>query len=230
MDSYNSEKKDAERTIERADSAIESTQAELEEAIEGGKTKDQVRLTTRLTDLKADKVKAEFALDALPPDGNVQPFSGKVSSTTDKDSPTKAEDWMSEQSDWYGARGFERQTRLANRIDKEVVADGYDPDTDEYFEELTSRIKEKEPTLFDDGDDAGDDIDDKPDKTRGKKKSPVAPVDGAEGSRRRTSGNKVELGERDFAVMREFNLDPNDPEVLKEFARNKQEAEAGESQ
>jgi hypothetical protein len=29
--------------------------------------------------------------------------------------------------------------------------------------------------------------------------------------------------------MREFNLDPNDPEVLKEFARNKQEAEAGEA-
>ena len=234
-DGYESEKKISERTIAQADTAIEQAQADLEQAIEDGKSKDQVRLTTRLTDLKADRVRAEVNLDNLSPDGNVQPFSGKVASDRDSSDGNKADAWMSEQEDWYGARGFERQTRLANRLDKEVHADGFDPATDEYFEELNTRIKEKEPKLYDDG--GADDLDDidehgEGDKNRGRKKvtkkSPVASVDGLGGNRRRTSGNKVELDEADFENMRRFNLDPNDPEVLKEYARNKLEAEAGE--
>ncbi len=83
-DNYDRDKKGFERTIEQAGSGIEQVQADLELAIEDGKTKDQVRLTSRLTDLKADKVLAQASLDNLPPDGNVQPFSGKVASSSDK--------------------------------------------------------------------------------------------------------------------------------------------------
>jgi hypothetical protein len=131
---------------------------------------------------------------------------------------------MDGHSDWYGARGFERQTRLANRIDKEVFADGFRPDSDDYFEELDKRIKKKEPNLFDDvtADDADDD-------TKGKRPtSPVAGVETTGVRRQRTSGSKVELTEDDFANMRRFNLDPSDPEVLKEYARNKREADLQE--
>jgi hypothetical protein len=222
-DSYESEKTAATSIIERADTQLEETQNQLEAAIEAGNTKDQVRLTTQLNNQTAAKVRAEVALENLPPDGNVQPFSGKVDDSTSEDQ-SKADAWMEGHDDWYGANGFERQTRLANRLDKEVFADGYRPDTDEYFEELDKRIKEKEPTLFDDVD--ADDAN----KTSGKrpKRSPVAVVDGAGTRRQRTSGSKVELGEDDFANMRRFNLDPNDPEVLKEYARNKREAEAGD--
>ena len=226
-DSYEREKKSAEGIIERADTLIASTQTSLEEAIEGGKTKDQVRLTAQLTDQKAEKIRAEVTLDNLPPDGNVQPFSGRVEKDTSGDG-SKAASWMEDQRDWYGAKGFERQTRLANRLDREVMADGFDPTTDEYFEELDSRIKEKQPNLYDDAEGKPPPDDDNKDKGK-KPKSIVAPVGGADDVRRKTSDNKVDLGERDFAVMREFNLDPNDPAVLKEFARNKQEAEAGEA-
>jgi len=225
-DNYESEKTAAESVIEQADHQLEDTQTQLEKAIEDGNTKDQVRLTTQLNNQTAAKVRAEVALENLAPDGNVQPFSAKVD---DKKSTTqtKADEWMDGHSDWYGARGFERQTRLANRIDKEVFNDDFDPGTDEYFEELDRRIKEKEPSLFDDADADADDVtDDKTETTR--RKSPVAPVSGADTRRQRTSSSKVELTEEDFATMRQFNLDPNDPEVLKEFARNKREAEAGE--
>lgn len=223
-DGYDGEKSAAENIIERADSQLEDTQAQLEAAIEGGNTKDQVRLTTLLTDQKAEKVRAEVALENLSPDGNVQPFSDKVESKKSA-GQSKADGWMDGHSDWYGARGFERQTRLANRLDKEVFKDDFDPGTDEYFEELDRRIKEQEPTLFDEPDKDADDVsDDKPTK----RTSPVAPVAGADTRRQRSSSSKVELTEEDFATMRQFNLDPNDPEVLKEFARNKREAEAGE--
>jgi len=220
-DKYDREKKASETIIEQADSAIEATQDQLEKAIEDGQTKDQVRLTARLTDLKAEKIQAEYSLDNLPPDGNVQPFSGKVAAdaTTDQ---SLADQWRDDRSDWYGAKSFERQTRLANRLDKEVFKDGFDPLTDEYFDELDRRIKEKEPNLFDANDDHG-----AGDKDRGKKpQSVVTPVGGAENLRKRSSSSKVELTEDDFSNMRRFNLDPNDPEVLKEYARNKREAEA----
>jgi hypothetical protein len=226
-DGYEGEKKAAERIIERADSQLEDTQTQLEAAIEGGNTKDQVRLTTLLTDQKAAKVRAEVSLENLSPDGNVQPFSGKVPDKTSGDRK-KADDWMDGHDDWYGAKGFERQTRLANRLDKDVFKDGYEPDTDEYFDELDRRIKAKEPSLYDDGTD--DDLtgkdDDKGDKGRGRQV--VAPVGGNENRRQRSSSSKVQLTEEDFENMRRFRLDPNDPAVLKEYAKNKLEAEQGD--
>jgi len=219
-ENYEREKDDAESTIEQADTLIGNTQTQLETAIEDGKTKDQVQLTSLLTDQKAAKIQAEFSLNNLTPDGNVQPFDDKVTPVSD-DEPTKAADWMESRDDWYGAKGFERQTRLANRLDKEVFKDGFDPATDEYFEELDSRIKEKEPKLYD----AEASPDDPPPGKR-PAGSPVAGAGGAETRRSRSSGSKVELDEEDFANMRRFNLDPNDPEVLKEYARNKREADA----
>jgi len=222
--SYEGEKRNLELGIEQTDLAITQVQADLERAIEDGQTKDQVRLTNQLTDLKADKAKAEYGLNDLSPDGNVQPFDDKISPEGKKPTESKADKWMEDRSDWYGAKGFERQTRLANRLDKEVYKDGYDPGTEEYFEELDKRIKEKEPKLYDDLD-AGADDNDTDDKGDRRGKNVVAPVGGNETRHQRTSGSKVDLTPEDFDTMREFNLDTNDPEVLKEFARNKVEAE-----
>lgn len=228
-DAYERDKTALKGSIEQADSAITQVQSDLERAIEDGQTKDQVRLTNRLTDLKADKAKAEFGLDNLSEDGNVTPFDDKISAEPDKGQKKEADEWMDSRSDWYGAKGFERQTRLANMLDKEVYKDGYDPNTPEYFDELDRRIKEKEPKLYEDLDASADDDTDKDDKDDTTERKPgktiVAPV-GGEHRQRSKSSSKVELGEEDFATMREFNLDPNDPEVLKEFARNKREAES----
>lgn len=223
------EKLDATKTVERADTQIATTLSQLDSAIEAGNTKDQVRLTDELTDHKAAKARAEVTLENLSPDGNVQPFSGKVDDSASPSENVEADKWRKERGDWYGAAGFESQTRLANRLDKEVFADGYDPNKADYFIELDRRIKAKQPKLYDNLEDDTDDvIDDKPDNKR--RKSPVAPVDSGDSRRQHSSSSKVELGEEDFANMRRFNLDPNDPEVLKEYARNKREAEAGEKQ
>lgn len=210
------DKAELESVVERTTSAIRGLETDLERAIEDGNTKDQVKYTSQLTDLKAEKIQAELALKDLPSDVQLQPFDGKVTAD-DNTNQSLADKWMSDRADWYGARGFERQTRLANRLDREVFADGYDPTTKEYFQELDRRIKEREPNLFDE-DDKG--------SRRQRRQSPVAPVSGAETTRRRSS-SKVELGENDFANMRRFGLDPNDPQVLKEYAKNKRETLGG---
>jgi hypothetical protein len=212
------------RDIEQVDSAIEQTLKSLDSAIEEGKTSDQVRLTNELTDLKAKKFGAEANLNDLPEGGNLQPFDGKVSSTTSK-SLSEADKWMDDRSDWYKAAGFERQTRAANRIDKEVFNAGYDPNTPEYFEELDKRLQATFPELYDEADTLADDEAPKRKATR----SPVTPVGGNDTRRQRTSGSKVELGEADFANMRRFGLNTNDPNVLKEYARNKREADQGDN-
>lgn len=226
---YQREKDSFERSIEQADSDIEQVQADLEKAIEDGQTKDQVRLTNRLTDLKADKARAEIGLNNLSEDGNLDPFDGKVSPTPDTNQ-SEADKWTESRADWYRQQGFERQTRIANRIDREVFKDGYDPNSPDYFEELDRRLKAEIPEVYEDID-AKADTDDKDDKESNKSrgKPVVAGVDRSNESsnRQRANSSKVELTQEDFDTMRQFNLDPNDPEVLKEFARNKREAEQG---
>jgi hypothetical protein len=142
--------------------------------------------------------------------------SGKATSEVDR--------WVDERGDWYRQPGFERATRLANRLDKELYREGFDPKTREYFDELDRRIKKEMPDLYDDfqAADAGTDTG----KDTRRKRSPVAPVDGDQGRQRveRNSG-KIRLEQEDFDNMRRFGLDTNDPEVLKEYARNKREAE-----
>lgn len=220
-DTASASKDQLKKTIEQATSAIESAEADLERAIEDGNTKDQVKLTSKLTDLKAEKIQAEVRLNDLPETGEIPPYDGKVAPK--RSSKSLADKWVEDRGDWYSQKGFERQTRIANRIDKEVFADGYDPKTPEYFEELDKRLKEKMPDMYDDLDD--DNRDDKQQQGRQRRRSPVAPVDGADTRDRsqRQRSSKVELTDQDFANMRRFNLDPNNPEVLKEYARNKRE-------
>ena len=211
-------KETLERSVEQATSGITTTLTDLERAIEDGNTKEQVRLTEQLTNQKAEKIQSELLLQDLSESGNLQPFDGKVGAESTGQS--LADKWQDDRSDWYKREGFERQTRVANRIDREVFQDGYDPKTPEYFTELDRRMKEKEPTLFDD---AADGTTQRQRPTR----SPVAPVGGADTSRQRSKGSKIQLGEEDFANMRRFGLNPNDPEVLKEYARNKRETLQG---
>ena len=212
-------KESLESKVEQGKAAIEATLEDLERAVEDGDTKTQVKLTGQLTDQKAEVIQAEVALQDLPESGNLQPFSGKVEDESTTQS--KAEEWTDGHSDWYRQEGFERQTRLANRIDRQLFEEGYDPKTQEYFDELDSRLKEKAPELFDDAADDGTSTERRP------KRSPVAPVGGADSSRQRSSGNKVQLDSEDFANMRRFGLDPNDPKVLKEYAKNKRETLTG---
>jgi hypothetical protein len=212
-------KETLERSVERATAGIASTLTDLEVAVEGGNTKEQVRLTEQLTDQKAEKVRSEISLQDLSESGNLQPFSDKV--TDESTDESLADKWQEERSDWYKREGFERQTRVANRIDREVFQDGYVPTTQEYFDELDLRLKEKMPELFDAADEGGTTTRRRP------KRSVVAPVGGADTSRQRSKSSKIQLGEEDFANMRRFGLNPNDPEVLKEYARNKRETLQG---
>jgi hypothetical protein len=204
LDRFRAQQADSERAaskeaVNRMVSEIEAVEAQLEEAIEAGDTKKQVRLTSQLTDLKARKLSVESRVEAEP----VKPARNP-----------KVEGWM-RRNDWYNQPGKERYTRLTNRLDREVAAEGYDPKSDDYWVELDTRLKREAPELF---------AEDKPERKRSGDR--VAPVSGdAGGTAKRSTDSRVRLERADFRVMRKFGLDPNNPKHVKEFARNKLEAD-----
>lgn len=204
----NAQREADKQAVARLDSEITSIEEQLEEAIEAGDTKKQVRLTSQLTDLKSRKLTAELRATSEPEKPKAEA----------KGSNPKVGAWMSKNR-WYNQPGKERYTRITNRIDRDIANEGYDPASDDYWTELDLRLKREAPELFEG--------EEKPSRKGGDRVAPVGDG-GGDRSRRRTADSRVRLERADFKVMRKFGLDPNDPAHVKEFARNKLEAEREE--
>lgn len=58
-----------------------------------------------------------------------------------------ANKWMNE-NDWYDPEGDDEDSELVRSIDNRLAKEGFDPNTPEYWEELTDRIHEKLPHKF----------------------------------------------------------------------------------
>ncbi len=223
----------AERDLKKArladsgtnfDKQISDLEGELEQAIEDGDTKKHVRLTSQLQSLNAEKVAAKYVVD----DDDDDPADRTPTPPrADPERVAMANDWKSENRSWYQRRGFERATRIANELDDDVHAEGFDARDEDYYEELDKRVRERLPELFDKSGDL---------KTPGRRgrnqkrkdrgRTPVADTgDGADRGRRRrsASSSRVELDSDDFANMERFGLNSRDPEVLKEYALNKRQ-------
>ena len=192
---------------EDLDSQITETETAIEKAIEDGDTKSQVRLISKLTTLKGQRIAADIVPQQRD-DADVQPGSDVRSNRNEL-----VDEWKDRHSHWYGRKGFEKQTARANKIDREVFNDGFDPTEEDYFQELDKRLRKVHAEVFD------DDVDTTP--RRGKERSPVAPA--GNGGTARMRAGKVTLEKEDFDNMRRFKLNVDDPEVVKEYARNKRE-------
>ena len=221
------------------DQRISTTESELEQAFEDGDTKRQVRLTRQLSDLSAEKLAARYVDDDDDDQTQMQSRS-----------PTRndlADDWVDSHSDWYGQRGYARLTRIARDIDKDVHADGFDPQDDEYYDELNSRLMEQVPELFDeDGNPDPDGMKERrasgrrdgrrrdggADRKDKRSRSTVASADDASrdsNQNRNRNSSKVELNQTDFENMRRFGLNPKDPKQVREYALNKRQVEMEDS-
>jgi hypothetical protein len=188
----------------------------LEDAFENGSSKTQAQLTSKLGSLQARRERLQAQKDAGFDDEYDDADADKGRSDPPKNE--LAEDWKASHSDWFGKVGFERYTRMASRIDRQLFNEGYDSREDEYFEELDARMKKQAPKLFE-GDDASDEND-----TPGRgNRSPVAPASRERSSDKgsKTSRSKVRITAADKENMRNFGLDPDDPATLKEYAANK---------
>ncbi len=115
--------------------------------------------------------------------------------------------WINNNKAWFLDKKFQAHHNFVRTIDGQVRAEGYDPNTKEYYDELDRRVDAAFPTLR-------------------KKTKPAASPVGAVGSAPASNVSKrtITINKTDIANMRRYGLDPTNKEHLREYARSKRAA------
>lgn len=129
--------------ISQFEAAIKKAESVHAEAVSSGKG-DEASEALRLRDqFRENLSKLREAKDrAGAEDGSDQ----ESPSPPDPRVLSRAREWTSRNS-WYDPGRRDYKSRLAGAIDDSLVAEGYDPTTEEYWEELDDRIREVFPDI-----------------------------------------------------------------------------------
>ena len=128
---------------------MDSAQNELARAIEAGDAAAQVQANKRIATLAFDSAKMEQRKESMEREKPVQlSDGGQLPQETPRQMPQAdpmAEDWASKNT-WFGRD--RPMTFTAFEIHKDVVKEGFDPKSDEYYAEIDKRIKVDFPHKF----------------------------------------------------------------------------------
>lgn len=118
--------------------------------------------------------------------------------------PPLAVKWIETNKGWFLNPKFKAHHNFVRTIDEAIVAEGYDPQSAEYYKELDRRIDQAFPAL------------------RKKPQAVTSPV-GAVGSRPAVNRSKrtIVLTREDLANMARYKLDPNNEVHRREYALSK---------
>jgi len=167
------------------------TKAALTKAVEEGDTEAQVNFQEQMADMRAamriaDLQKQQRAQRAA------SPTVGRAQQVAQNPAPKKAMDWW-EKNRWFNSAGFERETAAARSIDVQLDIEGYDKDSEEYYDVLNNRLQKVFPELQ-----SGS----SPSKTRTKSRQPVAPTTGGSSYK----GNRVRMSQEQLRMARELGI------------------------
>jgi len=128
---------------------------------------------------------------ALQPEQNTVQ-SQQLASQQQPQRDVKAEAWRDE-NPWFGSD--DEMTAFALGLHNKLTKEGADPQSDEYYEKINSRMRQVFPDQFDDG------IDDEPEEiSKPKPSNVVAPAT------RSTSPKKVKLKQSEIAIARKLGV------------------------
>jgi len=129
---------------------MDSAQNDLARAIESGDAKAQVDANKRIATLAFDGAKLEQRKESMVKEKPVQLSDGgqfpKQTPRSMPEADPMAEDWASKNT-WFGRD--RPMTFTAFEIHKDVVKEGFDPNSDEYYAEINKRMKLDFPHKFD---------------------------------------------------------------------------------
>ena len=136
---------------ENVKTGMESAQNELARAIEAQDAAAQVQANKRIATLAFDNAKLEQRKESVAQEKPVQlSDGGRLPQQTPQSLPAAdpmAEDWASRNT-WFGQN--RAMTFTAFEIHKDLVdKEGFDPKSNEYYEEIDKRIKVDFPHKFD---------------------------------------------------------------------------------
>lgn len=178
------------------------TRAALEQAVEEGDTKAQVAYQEQLADMRAAMRIAEMQRQQSQQRAAASPTVGRAQQAAQNPAPQKAMQWW-QANNWFNAAGFERETAAARSIDVQLDLEGYDKNSDEYYQILNSRLQKLFPELS-----SGS----SPSKARTKSRPPVAPTTGGSS---KYKGNRVRMTQEQLRMARELGI--NDEKSLKKY-------------
>lgn len=172
----------------------------LEKAVEEGDTKAQLAFTEQLADMRA-AVRVAQLQQQQRSQQSVSPTVGRAQQTVSNPVPDKAMQWW-QKNNWFNQQGFERETATARAIDVQIEAEGFDKNSDDYYEELNNRLQKVFPELI-----SGT----SPNKTKVKSRQPVAPTTGGSSYK----GNRVRMTQDQLRMARELGI--TDEQSLKKY-------------
>ena len=176
------------------------TKAALTKAVEEGDTEAQVNFQEQLADMRAAIRIGEMQKQQRAQQAS-SPTVGRAQQAAQNPAPQKAMDWW-EKNRWFNSNGFERETAAARAIDVQLDLEGFDKNTEEYYENLNNRLLSMFPEL-----NSGT----SPTKTRAKSRSPVAPTTGGSSYK----GNRVRMTQEQLRMARELGI--TDEASLKKY-------------
>ena len=122
-------------------SEFEKIQTTYKNSYDSGDTDEMFRATDRLTDLKAELRDIEGFKGRLKREAAVEePVQRPRSNGPDE----RAVDWAS-RNEWFGKDVA--KTGAAYAIDASLKSEGFDPSSDDYYEELNNRLYKEFPSL-----------------------------------------------------------------------------------
>ena len=180
------------------------TKQALTTAVEEGDTEAQVNFQEQMADMRA----AMRIADMQKQQGQQQQQQRQQQQRQQQQQPAqnpappKAMSWWKE-NNWFNSAGFERETAAARAIDVQLDLEGFDKNSDDYYDHLNNRLQKVFPELS-----SGS----SPSKTRTKSRPPVAPTTGGSSSYK---GNRVRMSQEQLRMARELGI--TDANGLKQY-------------
>ena len=170
---------------------VKSLKEQLASAIDLGEGTKVADLTEKLSEAKSRLMGAERAEEQI----KTRPEDDKGTDVPQEDAADKSkwpkvrQKWAKNNS-WFGQDGNEEMTAVAYGMHTKLVKSGIEPDTEEYFEKIDSRIRELFPEEFEDEDEEEEEVE--PKQKKGRKASErAAPVNSGVIKTRMKDGKKV---------------------------------------
>jgi len=136
----------AETLKEKAEAELEMARRNYKVAADSYDSDVMLEAQEKLTEAKLKLEAAKnFKPTPLQNDSNNATIEAQIQQKPRLDEKTLR--WQAK-NQWFGSPGYEDITAFALGLHQKLVATGYDPRTDEYFERVDSRMKQVFPEMF----------------------------------------------------------------------------------
>jgi hypothetical protein len=183
------------------------TKQALHKAVEEGDTDAQVNFSEQIADMRA-AVRVQQMEKQMRAQRAYSPTVGKAQQASANPPPQKAMGWW-ENNKWFNSQGYERETAAARAIDVQLDLEGYDKNSEEYYNILNSRLQKVFPEVISSNDQS----------KRVKSRQTVAPTAGGSTYK----GNRVRMTQDQLRMARELGI--NDEAGLKKYASEIQKSQ-----